>query len=418
MKSSPRAILGYTLIVFALAIGAWLAYLQSGKQEETLVFSERAMLASLWEEYKLTYLEPGTLRTLDKQQNNITTSEGQSYTMLRAIWMDDKETFDTSYQWTKDNLGRPNDYLFSWLFGKRDDGTYGVLSQKGGANTASDADSDIALALLFASQRWGDEKYLDEAKNIISDIWIHEVVMIDGAPYLAANNLEKFSGKSYIIVNPSYYAPYAYRVFAVVDTDHPWQKLVGSSYSVIEQSLKSRLNTTTSANLPPDWVIIDKATGEVRAPVSAELSTDYTYNALRLPWRLALDWEWYKDPRAKEALDKLELLSHKWETEQKLTAAYSHGGASTSDHEVPAMYGGSLGYFIISDPANAKVIYETKLKTLYSMDSNGWKEPLSYYDDNWAWFGMALYTKHLPNLGEDLTHNVQVKTSTSREPQS
>src|SRR5690606_5554171 len=69
-------------------------------------FSRKNMLQALWFNYKINYLEEDTFRSLDKQQGGITTSEGQSYTMLRAVWMDDKETFDRAWQWTKDNIQR------------------------------------------------------------------------------------------------------------------------------------------------------------------------------------------------------------------------------------------------------------------------------------------------------------------------
>ena len=64
------------------------------------------------------FVEQGTGRTLDPSQGGITTSEGQSYTMMRAVWSDDRATFDSSWQWTKDNLQRP-DRLLSWRFGPR-----------------------------------------------------------------------------------------------------------------------------------------------------------------------------------------------------------------------------------------------------------------------------------------------------------
>jgi hypothetical protein len=35
---------------------------------------------------------------------------------------------------------------------------------------------------------------------------------------------------------------------------------------------------------------------------------------------------------------------------------------------------------------------------LFNPDTNTWKEELSYYDNNWAWFGIALYNNLLPNL--------------------
>lgn len=183
------------------------------------VFSEQTMLESTWYHYKLDYLEPGTLRALDKQQNNITTSEGQSYTLLRAVWMDDKETFDAVWQWTKDNMQRSDDRLISWLFGERSDGSYGILVGRNGHNTASDADVDIALALLFASARWHDSHHFGDAIVIIRDIWEYEVMDIKGRPYLLANNIEKTVDKPTALLNPSYFSPYAYRIFAEVDKD-------------------------------------------------------------------------------------------------------------------------------------------------------------------------------------------------------
>jgi endoglucanase len=137
------------------------------------IFSNQAMLKSLWEGYKDEYIEEGTFRTLDKQRDNITTSEGQSYTMLRAVWKDNK--------------------LFAWLFGEREDGSYGVLNNIGGQNAAIDGDTDIAMALLFAYARWNDSRYLLEADSIINAIWDESVVIINGKPYITSNDIEQFN---------------------------------------------------------------------------------------------------------------------------------------------------------------------------------------------------------------------------------
>jgi hypothetical protein len=53
------------------------------------------------------------------------------------------------------------------------------------------------------------------------------------------------------------------------------------------------------------------------------------------------------------------------------------------------------------DPSDAKQIYKTKLQTLYSPDQQAWKAPApGYYEDNWAWFGIALTQGALPNISE------------------
>ncbi|MDB5187549.1 MAG: hypothetical protein JWO50_69 [Candidatus Kaiserbacteria bacterium] len=367
-----------------------------------LSFSSGAMSASAWEAYKSEYVEHNTFRTVDPSRNNITTSEGESYTMLRAVWLDDKTTFDKAWQWTQSNLKRPNDTLFSWQYGPHENGTYGVLTESGGNNTASDADSDIALSLVFAYARWQDPQYLNSARSIISDIWRLEVVTIQGKPYLAANNLEKNSGKGYIVVNPSYFAPYSYRIFAKIDKTHPWLSLVDTSYSVLQTSMTGHLDSGTSANLVPDWIQINTRDGSISAISSSTLTTHYSYDAMRAPWRIALDWEWNKEPRAKSTLDYMTFLKDFWHQKGKIFADYAHNGAAPNDFEAPAIYGGTIGYFIVSDPADAQAIYDQKLLILFDPDNNTWKETLSYYDDNWVWFGMALYNNQLPDLSKNI----------------
>jgi endoglucanase len=225
------------LILAGISVAAYATFRSSDAVDKNLVFSDRTLLSGLWDCYKKEYWEASTGRTLDKQQDNITTSEGQSYTMLRAVWQGDRETFDTSWKWTKEQLNRPTDSLFAWKWGKKTDGTYGVFTDQGGQNTASDADSDIALALVMAASRWQQQTYLNDAKAVIGDTWKQEVITIKGKPYLASNNLEKDSSKP-AIINPSYLAPYAYRLFAKVDPAHNWNALVDSSYELINNSME------------------------------------------------------------------------------------------------------------------------------------------------------------------------------------
>ncbi|MEQ1563836.1 MAG: glycosyl hydrolase family 8, partial [Nitrospiraceae bacterium] len=49
--------------------------------------------SALWSFYKQTYIQNGRVVSLDEQ--GITTSEGQGYAMLRAVWSNDRATFNT-----------------------------------------------------------------------------------------------------------------------------------------------------------------------------------------------------------------------------------------------------------------------------------------------------------------------------------
>lgn len=389
---------GIISLLGALALLATIAYHNSRKTQVPLVFSSRDMLTTIWDNYKKNFIETSTGRTLDHEHNDITTSEAESYTMLRAVWMDDQSVFDQSWHWTNQFLTESNSHIFSWLYGKGPTGAFGVRTDIGGQNSASDADSDIALALVFAYGRWQDKAYLDSAQAIISDIWNREVVMIQGKPYLAANDVEKTAKTAGIVVNPSYLSPATYKIFATIDPAHAWDKLADNSYQLLTTTLQSRLDKPQSAHIPPDWVIVDRTTGAVSAGTANNLTTNYGFDAMRTPWRLALDWQWNQDSRAKDVLSDMSFLKNQWEGKGKLFATYSHDGQPASDFESAAGYGTSLGYFLVEDAQDANAIYEQKLVSLYNPDTNAWKNQLGYYDDNWAWFGLALYYNFLPNL--------------------
>jgi endoglucanase len=322
--------------------------------------------------------------------------------MLRAVWQSDKQTFDKSWAWTKEHLGREKDSLFAWRWGQKDDGTYGVLTDQGGQNAATDADSDIALALVMAASKWQQQSYLNEAQTIIKDIWTSEVISVGGKPYLVANDLEKDS-RSPAIINPSYISPYAYRIFAKVDKSHDWNSLVSSSYDLLDRSIDSNLDKGSSAMIVPDWITIDQTTGAIAAVQgSTNLTTNYGYDAMRTPFRIALDYEWNNEPRAKQTLEKMAFLKQQWNEKGKIVSTYSHDGNIVKDDEVAEGYATSLGYFMVTDPSIADEIYDKKLRPLYNQNTNSWSKEMTYYADNWAWFGIALYDKKLDNIAADI----------------
>jgi endoglucanase len=399
-------VFGYLLLAAALTLTALVLFHNSPKSSTPLLFSPVQMMTTLWTAYKKNYVEQNTFRTVDPGRSGDTTSEGQGYTMLRAVWMGDKQTFDGAWSWTKNNLERSSDHLFAWLFGKDTNGKFQVLASQGGTTTASDADTDIALALVFAYARWQDPSYLESARGIISDIWANEVVTIDGVPYLVANNIEKTSESPTVLIDPSYFNPAAYRIFAQIDTQDPWMKLVDGSYDLLNRSTSSPLDKKTSVNLPPDWISVNRSTGALEAPVLAGLDTNFGYDALRVPWRITLDWNWSQDPRAKQYLSKLTFLSDQWSQNQELDGVYAHDGTTVGAYESPAMYGGAIGYFVVINPTQAQAIYTNKLAFLYDPDTNSFKETLSYYDDNMVWFGLSLYNNLLPNLTAGLPPSI------------
>lgn len=390
---------GGILVVVSAAIVVAVSYFNSHQRAVPIVFSNNALLLETYKSYKSTKIEPTSGRTIDPSQKDLTTSEGESYTMLRSVWMDDKSTFDSSLKFSQNNLQRP-DHLFSWKYGKLASGGYGILADIGGKNTASDADSDIALSLLMAYSRWNDTKYLDAARPIITSIWQQEVVMVAGKPVLTADNLERNSPNS-VVVNPSYFGFANFKTFAKIDPTHDWTGLATNSYTLLNKLSADKLDKASSDGLPPDWITLDRTTGAFMPAASPNLDTNFGYDAMRIPFRLALDYSWTKDGRDYDSLSRYGFLKQFYENTHVLNATYAHDGSVVAGYESPAMYGATIGYFNIADQSDAQSVYKSKLQTLYSPDQQSWKAPApGYYEDNWAWFGLALTQHALPNLTE------------------
>lgn len=350
------------------------------------------ILESSWESYRRDFIING--RVIDPYQNNDTTSEGQSYALLRAAWMHDRETFDSVFLWTKTHLQQPTN-LFSWKWQGTD--SEGRTLDSG---TATDADQDIALALLFAYKQWGNEAYLRDAKQIIAAIWKYEVAIINGDPYITAANWADHGDT--VTFNPSYISPAHYRIFADVDKSHPWKKVADTSYFILQGCTKAKLDKDEGL-LPPEWCSLDKKGMVFQQPgIHQPRATEYSYNAFRTPWRVALDYKWNNEPKARAYLTSLNKLADEYIKKGKVATAYQHNGIVWEDYESAAAYGGNIGYFMVVRPDKVALLYKEKLVNKFYEDKERsfWDDPKNYYTQNWAWFGTALYTDNVPNLWE------------------
>jgi endoglucanase len=356
-------------------------------------------LNDAWQSYKRDFIQSDG-RVIDPI-GSVTTSEGQSYAMLRSAWQNDRATFDLTFKWAQDNLnaGR-NDKLFAFKWGQAPDGSWRVLDS---AN-ATDADIDIALALVFGAKRWNEPRYETLAKEIIASIWDKTVVTVRGKPYLTAGDWA--ARQTVPTLNVSYLAPYAFRVFGTLDPQHDWKSVIDTSYEAIRACSTEELGGVKSAKLPANWCAIDKQTGKYTVAADPKLTTDYGYDAFRTMWRVALDYRWYGEKRALEYLQFSDTLRRKWAADGKLAAVYTYDGKISVDREDLAVYGGNLANFIITDPTAARQIFERKFQPQYfkeprnGYDAAGWQALNNYYTQNWAWFGLALYADLLPNLAK------------------
>ncbi len=350
------------------------------------VHTPQRNLMAAWESYKRDFIKDG--QVIDPS-GKITTSEGQAYALLRAVWMKDQPAFFQIHKWTKDHLYRDNN-LLQWRYSKENP----AANDPG---SATDADQDYALALLFGSRVWNDSGFQKEAVSMIRAIWQYETAALGSKVYSLAG--EWGDKPDELVVNPSYLSPSHYRIFAQVDPSNDWKKVVDSSYEVLDGCTHSPLDAGRGV-LPAEWCAINKASGVYSKPSQSDFSTEYGYNAFRVPWRVMLDYQWNRDPRARDYLRSLVFLSDQWNTHKKLSAVYTHDGQVQEEYESAAAYAGNLGYFMLTSPTTAKTIYTTKIAAKFyeNEKESYWEDPDNYYTQNITWFGTALYSNQLPNL--------------------
>jgi endo-1,4-beta-D-glucanase Y len=353
------------------------------------------VLERTWATYKARFIRDG--RVEDPGRGGDTTSEGQSYALLRAVYADDRAAFDEVWAWTRANLQQPDGTL-AWLYGVRDGGEPRVLDAGG----AADADQDTALALLLASRRWSEPAYAEAARALLAGIWDHQTAVAGGQRVLVAGDWARGDDGEPPVVNPSYFAPYAYRIFAEADPGRPWMELVDSSYLLLER-LAAGEGARARPGLLPTWVAVDPATGALSPAEGHEGAGEFGYDGLRAPWRLTLDWLWNHDERALAAMKGFSFLRETLEREGALDAVYALDGTPLAGHESLAMYAGVAPALLFGGGETiAFQTFEQKLAGAYVDDGRAayWGDPNNYYDQNWAWLSTALIDGAMGNLWE------------------
>jgi len=264
-------------------------------------------------------------------------SEGQSYAMLVATYVNDQPTFDSVWKWSKDNLRVRGDNLFAWRY----------VNEGGGSvpdkNNASDGCIAIAWALIRASELWDNPTYLDEAKLILEDVRAKNVVS-DSGRFLLLPGTEGFQENGETTVNLSYYLYPAFEVFAEVDSEPEfWRMLIDEGLRLTEDSLLG------DQNLPADWITVGDAIrpGDRWDPV-------FSYDAIRLPLYLFWGGELKRTPLFHISL---QMTWRRLDPSRFPARVPLHGELTPANGET-VLFGMRKVYEIASEPT-AVTLYET-----------------------------------------------------------
>ncbi|GIW59832.1 MAG: hypothetical protein KatS3mg087_0898 [Patescibacteria group bacterium] len=307
-----------------------------------------------------------------------------SYALLQAVYLQDQLTFDRLLNWTNNHLKDQNNlFAWKWQDGKVTDTAY-----------AADADQDIALALILAHQTWQNPTYLTQAQAILAALWQYQVAAHQDNYYLIAGN---WANKSHeIVLNPSYLSPASYRIFAQVDPAHPWLNLVDTSYTVLEACTTSPLNSTAPGVLPPEWCALDKKTNQFRASTDP-VGDEYSFNAVRIPLRIATDYFHSQDSRALSYLQHFQVFAIDWQRSNIIYPIYSHQGQPLKTYDALLPHAAALPYFLLTQPSAVEQLFDSKIlpRLINKENQTYWEDSQNYYTQNITWFALAFYKSYL-----------------------
>lgn len=286
---------------------------------------------------------------MSSPSNAVSCSEGHGYGMLAAVIMADADPeahtdFNALYYFYKAHTSSNNPVLMSWQQvssnGKIVDNT------ADGDDSATDGDLDIALSLLMAHRTWssnGSINYKAEAEKILAAIMASEVHPSEWILKLGdwVYNSDSTYGKG---TRSSDFMLGHLKTFARLDTARSasWQKVHDKTVSIVNWQYTN--GGSKSTGLMPDF-FKKSSSGSYTATKGVYLESthdgDYSWNACRTPWRLAMSYLLESDGSVKASLDRLNawIISKTGGDPSKVKAGYyvangTNGSAYVSYNEL------------------------------------------------------------------------------------
>ncbi|WP_026651283.1 glycosyl hydrolase family 8 [Butyrivibrio proteoclasticus] len=166
------------------------------------------------EEEKIYTATPDGMGYLTDTGNNDARTEGMSYGMMMCVQMDMQEEFDRIWKWAMTNMymnDGENEGYFAWSC--QTDGT------KNAYGPAPDGEEFFAMALFFASHRWGDGlgifEYSLHAKELLHSMIHKGENGRAGDPMFNRDNHQILFVPGSLFTDPSYHLPHFYELFAL-----------------------------------------------------------------------------------------------------------------------------------------------------------------------------------------------------------
>ena len=227
----------------------------------------------------------GSMGYLVDTGNIDTRTEGISYGMMMCVQMDKKKEFDQLWNWAMTNMyleeGENKGY-FAW--------SVDPSGRKNADGPAPDGEEFFAMALIFASHRWGDGEgifnYSLKAKELLK-VCLHHEEMYGGHNMWNKDGLIKFvPGLEF--TDPSYHLPHFYDLFAencFEEDKELWKKAAAASREYLKKACHEK------TGLSPEYSFYDGKPYPDHIHFGGRHDWFYS-DAYRTIANIGLDFEW------------------------------------------------------------------------------------------------------------------------------
>ena len=226
---------------------------------------------------------------LEDTGNHDARTEGMSYGMMMCVQLDMKEEFDRIWKWSKTymfmNEGE-NEGYFAW--------SCNVDGSRNSDGPAPDGEEFYAMALFFASHRWGDGdgifNYSAEAKEILRACVHKGENGRAGAPMWNRDNHLVLFVPGHPFSDPSYHLPHFYELFAKWGYEEDrefWETAAAES----RKYLVKACHPVTGLN--PEYGHFDGSPVNDPMPWDGSVHGRFFSDAYRTAANIGLDAEWF-----------------------------------------------------------------------------------------------------------------------------
>ncbi len=310
-------------------------------------------------------------------ETNDTVSEGIAYGLLIAVYMNDQDLFDGLWRYEQRFLDAQG--LMHWHINAA--GTEVV-----GQGAASDADEDMAWAMIMADRQWGGGgtlggNYIDIARDLIDKMWAHEV--LDGKLFLPGDQFGDWG-----TINVSYFTPNYFRLFGEVSGNPGWNDVVVTSYDALEATMKPEYGNQDNG-LVPAWSAADGTPNGGAWGPDRMSPTHHQYDSCRTPFRIGLDYCFNAEPRSKSYVDKITSFYAGLSVDGMTDGYDLNGQARPQFGGLSAAFVGPAAVGAMSDPALYQQFLDDaydRLKTLNLLVGG------EYYDRSWTVISLLMLT--------------------------